>query len=76
MGVISLGVDVNKDTSYLSINAKTLGTISARMLQGELITLSSAIKSEFIYKLSIFLHVRLELGFNSVITRYVLLHMT
>ena len=35
----------------------------------------AAIKSESLYQLSIFLHVILELGFNSVITSYVLLYI-
>ena len=59
------------DTSLYSINAKPMGAISARMFQQEPNYSLTAIKSESQYQLSIFLHVRLELGLNSLITSYI-----
>jgi len=59
------------DTSLYSINAKPMGAISARMFQQEPNYSLAAIKSESLYQLSIFLHVRLELGLNSLITSYI-----
>ena len=81
-------INVNRDTSSYSINAKSLGTISyAININWKLITINAkpmstilnlndfslvVISTESLYQLSTLLYVRLQLGLNSVITRYAL----
>ena len=65
MDTILSAIDVNPDTRYLLINPKPMDMISACMFQWEPNYSLAAIKSEFLYQLSIFLHVPLSTEYIS-----------
>ena len=65
--------------NYSETLAQTLSTpnqwaqFQYKCFNENVITLSAVIKSECLMQLNLFLHVKLELGLNSVITSYALL---